>query len=102
MADLLLVEALQQELDDGEAEAIALALELKADRLLIDERLGRSVAQRYGIKITGLLGVLISAKMNGLLSAVKPILDNLIEQAGFRVSRDLYVRTLQDVNEMED
>lgn len=81
--DTSLVDKLKEELDDGEAEAIALALQLKADRLLIDERLGRLVAVQYGLNITGVLGVLKSAKMLGLISTIKPILDALVQQAGF-------------------
>ena len=49
-------------MDNGEAEAIALAIELKADLLLLDERLGRKVASRFRLNYVGLLGVLIEAK----------------------------------------
>ncbi len=95
-----LVIALQQEpLDLGEAEAIALARELNADRLLIDERKGRAVASRLGIKLTGVLGVLIVAKRRGLISEIKPLIDELIDISRFRVSDELYDRVLQDVGE---
>ncbi|MBD2577328.1 DUF3368 domain-containing protein [Oscillatoria sp. FACHB-1406] len=97
--DLQFVATLENELDKGEAEAIALALQLKADRLLIDERMGRRIAAQYGLKITGVLGVLNAAKMLGIIPAVKPILDNLMQQAGFRVDRALYEQTLRDVGE---
>jgi uncharacterized protein len=44
---------LAAELDRGESEAIALALQEKADWLLIDERVGRRFAQRVGLKVKG-------------------------------------------------
>lgn len=90
---------LKQSLDPGEAEAIALALEIKADRLLIDERLGRQVAARQGLKIRGIVGLLIRAKQQGLIPEVKPVLDRLRSQAGFRVSPALYATALQEAGE---
>ncbi|MDY6781622.1 MAG: DUF3368 domain-containing protein [Cyanobacteriota bacterium] len=57
---------------------------------MIDERLGRNVAVRYGLEITGVLGVLSAAKRLGLIPLVKPILDNMMQQASFRVGRPLY------------
>jgi hypothetical protein len=94
------VEALQNELDRGEAEAIALALELQADQLLIDERLGRTVAARLNLRFTGILGILIEAKSQTLISEVKPMLDALINQAGFWVTEPLYERVLRLAGEV--
>jgi uncharacterized protein len=96
-----LVEMLQNEgkLDLGESEAIALSVELNVDELLIDERLGRREAKRLGLPIIGVLGVLVVAKGRGLISAVKPIMDDLILQAGFRVSNRLYAEVLQAASE---
>lgn len=50
------VQLLQQALDRGEAEAIALAMALQADWTLLDERDGRKVAKSLGLKVTGVLG----------------------------------------------
>ena len=99
-ADLALVRRLSKELDPGEAEAIALAVELKADRLLIDERLGRSAALRLGLKITGVLGILVAAKRNNLIQEVKPVLDILIDQVGFWIDKQLYTEVLLAVDEL--
>jgi predicted nucleic acid-binding protein len=94
-----LVEALHNELDTGEAEAIALALELEAQQVLIDERLGRIVAARLNLRYTGILGILVEAKSQGLIPVVKPLLDALINQAGFWIAEPLYNRVLQLADE---
>nr|MBC7245066.1 DUF3368 domain-containing protein [Chloroflexota bacterium] len=94
-----LVQALQQELGSGEAEAIALALEIGSELLLMDEHLGREVAHHLGLRCMGLIGVLIEAKHKGFIREVKPHLDALRDVAGFRVSSVLYTRVLQDEHE---
>jgi hypothetical protein len=94
-----LVDSLLLELDPGEAEAIVLAAEMRADLLLLDERRGRTVAARLGVKHIGLLGVLVDAKRKGFLLAVKPVLDEIMARAGFWVSNRLYVRVLHEVGE---
>lgn len=98
-----LADQLQQErgLDAGEANAIALAFELQADDLLIDERLGRQEAIRLGLSIIGILGILLVAKQRSLIPQVQPVMDALINQAGFRVSPQLYQRILTLAQEPE-
>jgi uncharacterized protein len=82
-------------LDPGEANAIILALELQANQLLIDERLGRKEAKRKGLKITGILGILLAAKQQKLIPSVRPIMDALIHQSNFRIKADLYAEVLK-------
>ena len=76
-------------LDPGEAEAIALAMELSADRILLDERDARKAAERAGLQVTGVLGVLLRAKKDGKIHAVKLDIEALRTRARFFVSEQL-------------
>jgi uncharacterized protein len=87
--DTLAVELLTQDLDCGEAEAIVLAEEVRADYLLIDEKLGRSTAESRGLKVMGLLGVLLIAKKSGHITSVKSQIAELEALAGFYVSSSI-------------
>lgn len=89
-SDSTKVTQLLQTLDQGEAEAIALALEINASALLVDEREARSVALSLGLKPVGVLAMLVRAKEMGLIAAVRPLMDNVKSGIGFRISPALY------------
>lgn len=97
--DTALLKQLSKDLDRGEAESIVLAIELNADFLLIDEKKGRKAAREYGIEITGLLGVLRLAKLNGLIENLQVVMDELIFKTGFRIHPKLYEQVLKSVGE---
>lgn len=80
-------------LDRGEAEVLALAVEHKARLVVMDERRGRRYAHRLGLPLTGTLGVLLLAKEVGLITAVAPLLQRLLDQ-GLYFSSDLIRQTL--------
>lgn len=86
-------------IDSGEAEALDLAIYIKAERLLIDERKGSILAKQLGITTIGLLGILKIAKENNLISSVKIFLDKLIEN-NFWLSNELYNLVLKSANEL--
>ena len=93
-----LVLKLLEELDLGESESIALAIEEKAKYLIIDEYKGRMIADKYGVKIVGILGVLIQAKQKGLILLVKPYIEKLID-VGFRLDPKLIQKVLEKLGE---
>lgn len=87
-------------LDPGEAEAIALAIEIEAKYILIDELTGRNTAELIGLRIIGVLGVLIEAKHLGLVGRIQPIIESLVKDARFHLSSSLIDRTLRSVGEL--
>ncbi|HMQ52734.1 MAG TPA: DUF3368 domain-containing protein [Anaerolineae bacterium] len=94
-----LVDALRLDLDRGESEAIALALELKADLVLLDEQAGRYAAQHFSLKVMGVVGLLIRAKKLGYIAEVQPLLKALRQQAGFYLSDAVYQHALELADE---
>ena len=93
------VRLLESTLDSGEAETIALALELPADLILLDERDGRRAAELAGLKVTGVLGVLLRAKSQGDIPLLKPELDALRTKARFFLTRRLETQVLERAGE---
>jgi len=88
--DAAQVERLQQVLDRGESEAITLAIEVNAAALLVDERAARTVAASLGLKSIGVLAALLRAKVEGLVDAVRPLMDQLRTGIDFWISPSLY------------
>lgn len=83
----------------GECEAIALAVELHAFRLVVDELAARRFAARLGIGIVGTAGVLGLAKADALIPKLKPALDAL-RATGFYLSDAIYTSLLSDAGEL--
>jgi predicted nucleic acid-binding protein len=88
---------LSEHIDAGEAEAIALAKELKADLLLIDEKLGKQFAEAENLKCKGVIG--IEAKRYGYIELIKPFLDDLVQNLKFRLSSRIYELALERAGE---
>ena len=94
-----LLSELMADLGPGESEAIALALDLQADLVLLDEKEGRRKAQRVGLRAMGVGGVLLAAKAQRHLADVRPCLDGLRQIAGFYLSETVYQALLAAANE---
>lgn len=85
--------------DEGEAEAIELAKEIHADRLLIDERKGRQLAIQEGLSVIGLLGVVLLARRKGFIPSARALLKRLANEAGAYIAPDLIESALKSVRE---
>lgn len=94
-----LVSQLLNDLDLGEAESIALAVEKSASYIIIDELKGRKIAGRLGLKVVGIIGILIKAKLDGMVPQVRPLIDGLSAH-GFRLKDDLVKDILKRLGEV--
>ena len=94
-----LVRAMERDLDKGEAEAIALAMQVNADWVLMDERDGRKAAKSMKLKVVGVLGILLKAQRERRLRSLKQAMDRLREKAGFYVRADLYSAIIREGEE---
>lgn len=85
-------------LDEGESQALALADSL-ACGILIDERLGRKIAKLHHIPVVGVMGVLLQAKSKGKIPAIRPFIEQLLEN-DYRLSKRVIELVLQRAKEL--
>ncbi len=86
------------QIDRGESSAIALALEIPDSTIILDDYKARKIAEQLGIIFTGTIGVIIKAKLNGIIPSIKPLLEK-IKQTDFRLSADIELQALKEANE---
>ena len=84
----------------GERAVIACACAHNHDIVGLDDYQARTLAQQMGLKVVGILGILLLAKRRGLVPSVRPLVDSAIDQ-GFRVAPDLYRQVLRLAEEAE-
>ncbi len=89
-----MIQSLLTKLGRGESEAIALAIEIQADLVLLDDRKARTMAGFMGLNVNGTIGVLIQGYRKGLVTDLQQILDEL-KAKGFRINDRIYTKVLK-------
>ena len=89
---------LEMQIDKGESSAIALALEIPESTVILDDYKARKIAEKLGIAYTGTVGVIIKAKLKGIIPSIKPLLMK-IKQTNFRLSADIELQALKEAKE---
>lgn len=89
---------LEMQIDKGESSAIALALETPNSTIILDDYKARKIAQQLGLIITGTIGVIIKAKLSGIIPSIKPIIEK-IKQTNFHLSAEINKQALKEANE---
>ncbi len=79
---------LAEQLDPGEAHALALSVQTKAERLLLDDREARHIANNRNIPIIGTMGILLKALRQGAIARIAPVLGEM-KRKGFWLSPKL-------------
>lgn len=92
---------LKKELDSGEAETIAWAVQKSADLVLLDESSAREVAELHELDMTGVIGILLKAKFEGKISSLEKYLDKIEKEAGFWIKEDLREKILKEADELD-
>ncbi len=88
-------------LQAGETQALALALELPGALLIVDDTQGRRAAQLLGIAFTGTLGVLLRAKLEGRISSLRTVLDRLRARTTFWLGEVVQEAALKRAGEID-
>jgi len=88
----------QQKVDPGEASALALAQEINADLVILDDLEARKFALKLGLAFKGTLGLLVMAKQEGIIPSIRPYLEK-VQQTNFRLASHLVDQSLRDAGE---
>ena len=89
---------LEIQIDKGESSAIALAMEVSDSTVILDDYKAHKIASQLGINFTGTLGIIIKAKLKGVIPSIKPFLEK-IKQTNFRLTIELEIQALKEANE---
>lgn len=90
---------LEIQVDKGEASALALALEIPGSTVILDDYPARKVVVKLGLDLTGTLGVIIKAKLKGVILSIEPILAK-IKQTNFRITKEVELEALREADEI--
>lgn len=99
ISNIDLYRSLNSKVDEGESETITLALEEKADYILLDDKEARKEAKRIGLKLIGTVGLLLSAKRKGFINSVMEEIEKLEDRIHFRLADDLKQRIVERAGE---
>lgn len=99
VTDKLRQQILELQIDKGESSAIALALEIDDSILILDDFKARKIAVSLGLQITGTIGIIIKAKLAGLIPSIKPFLEK-IKQTNFRITPEIELQALKEAIEL--
>lgn len=98
VADKSKQQLLELQIDKGESSAIALALETPGCTIILDDHKARKIANQLGLTYTGTIGIVVKAKLQGLIPSIKPIIAK-IKQSDFRLSAEIELQALKQANE---
>ena len=98
VADKSKQQLLELQIDKGESSAIALALETPGSTIILDDNKARKIANQLGLTFTGTIGIVVKAKLLGLIPSIKPIIAK-IKQTDFRLSAEIELQALTQANE---
>ncbi len=96
--DIFKQQLLELQIDKGESSAIALALETSNSKVILDDNKARKIAHQLGINYTGTIGIIIKAKLNGIIPSIRPYLEK-IKETNFRISPELELIALKEAKE---
>lgn len=96
--DIYRQQLLEMQIDKGESSAIALALEIPNSTVILDDYKARKIANQLSISFTGTIGVIVKAKLNGVIPSINPFLLK-IKQTDFRLSAEIELQALIEAKE---